>query len=151
MLAPKPLAPLSAGVLVMTLLFSIVPASATPSWAILLHTSSTAEAHAQTAPSPPSGATAACVSSSQREIKVSWTAVTHATNYTVYESTTSASSGYSSAATGVTSATWTSANLAAGNYWFEVATHVGTTWVSANSSATSESTTKTSGTECTQP
>jgi hypothetical protein len=91
------------------------------------------------------------VSSTLQEVKVTWSAVTHATSYTIYDSTTSSSSGYASEATGQTGTSWTSGTLTAANYWFEVAAYVGTKWVSVNSAATGETTIKTSGTKCTQP
>ena len=41
----------------------------------------------------------------------------------------------------MTTATWTSAALAAGHYWYEVVTNIGTNWASAKSAATAERTT----------
>jgi len=101
----------------------------------------TGEGRAQTSPAAPTGVTATCTSPSTTTIKVSWSSVTHATNYSVYKSTTSSSSGYSLAAT-VTSPTtsWTSGSLSSGNYWFEVAVSIGTNWTSGKSSATSQRT-----------
>jgi hypothetical protein len=89
---------------------------------------------------------------STKTIKVSWTAVTHATTYTVYDSTTSATGTYNSIATGVTTTSWTSATLAAStNYWFEVTVSVGSNWTSVKSSATAESTINTFSPFCVQP
>jgi hypothetical protein len=147
-LAPTPLAPLSAAVLVTAFLLTVTPASAS-NWKPPLRTGSTGEAQAQVKPSAPSGVSAACVSSSQQKVSVSWSTVAHATGYAIYESTTSASSGYSSVATGQTGTSWTSGTLSAANYWFEVAANVGTNWASTNSAATGESTISTS--KCTQP
>jgi hypothetical protein len=79
-------------------------------------------------------------------VKVTWTAVSEPSNgtpvisYTVLESTTSALSGYSPVATGVTTTSWTSGNLAAGSYWFEVAAVYGTHWQGTSSAATAQRT-----------
>jgi hypothetical protein len=71
---------------------------------------------------------------------VSWNPVPRATSYTIWESTTSATSGFSVAATGVTGSSWTSAGLATGSYWFEVSAVIGASWTSGNSSATAKRT-----------
>ena len=42
---------------------------------------------AQSAPLAPTGISATCVASNQKSVKVTWGAVTHATTYTVYQST----------------------------------------------------------------
>jgi hypothetical protein len=105
-----------------------------------LATSSSGEAHAQALPAAPT-ATSACASpASGRKVTVTWAAITHATNYGVYQSTTSATGTYTLQAT-VTVATWTSAALAAGHYWYEVVATIGTNWASAKSAATAERTT----------
>jgi hypothetical protein len=58
-----------------------------------------------------------------------------ATNDTVYQFTTSSSSGYAPVMT--TSATsWATSTLSNGNYWYEVAVSLGSNWTSAKSSAT---------------
>jgi hypothetical protein len=119
------------------------------SWQILLKAGSTGESRAQAVPAAPTGITAACTSSGARTVKVTWTAVAKATSYTVYDATTSATGVYSSTATGVTGASWTSATLTAGNYWFEVVAFTGTNWSSVKSTASAESTTSSSG--CAQP
>ena len=80
------------------------------------------------------------------------TAVTHATTYTVYDSTTSATGTYTSVASGVTTTSWTSGTLTAGtNYWFEVTVSVGSNWASAKSTATGESTINSTTPFCVQP
>jgi cellulose 1,4-beta-cellobiosidase len=146
-LAPTPLAPLSAAILVAVLLISGAPASAS-NWALSIKTASTAEAQTQAAPPVPTGVSAACVSPTQQKVTVTWSAVAHAATYTIYKSATLAGS-YSSTATGVTTTTWTSGVLATGNDYFKVAAYVGTKWVGAESAATGESTI--SGSGCTQP
>jgi cellulose 1,4-beta-cellobiosidase len=126
---------------------------AATNWTVPLHTASSGEGHSQTVPSAPTGVTAACnAPTTSKTIKVSWTAVTHATTYTVYDSTTSATGTYSSIATGVTTTSWTSGTLTAGtNYWFEVTASVGSNWTTAKSSATAESTINTLTPFCVQP
>ena len=68
---------------------------------------------------------------------ITWSAVTGATSYNVYESTTSSTTGYTVASSGLTTTSWKSGKLAAGTYWFEVAATAGTggAWVGANSTA----------------
>jgi hypothetical protein len=150
-LAYTPLAPLSAGVLVAALLASALPAAGS-NWAISLAAGAKAEAQAQGAPAAPTGISDVCVSPSGRTVTVSWNAVTDASTYSIFKSTTTSAGTYTSAATGVTTASWTSGTLTAGNYWFKVEAYVGTKWVSAQSAATpSETTIATTGTECQQP
>jgi len=145
-LAPRPLAPLSATVFVMATVLSAVPASAS-SWTVAAKTASTGEARAQAGPT---GVSDTCVSSSEREVTVTWNAVTDASNYSVFKSTTLTGS-YLSAAAKVTGTSWTSGTLAAGTVYFKVEALVGTNWVSAESTATGETTLSTSNPECTQP
>jgi hypothetical protein len=116
-----------------------VPGTAWAStWAVHLQASSQGQSRAQAAPSAPTGVTATCTSSSLTTIKVTWAAVTHATTYTVYKSTTSSSSGYSVTTTGVVGTSWTSGSLANASYWFEMVAVVGTNWTGAQSSATAQ-------------
>ena len=150
-MAHTPLAPLSAGIVVATLLALVAPAAGSSNWTLALNTGSKAEAQAQPGPSPPGGVSDACVSSSGRTVTVSWNAVADASSYTIFKSTTSSSSGFSSTKTGDTATSWTSGTLAADNYWFTVEALVGTKWVSVQSAATGETTIATSGTECQQP
>ena len=86
-------------------------------------------------PPAPTGVTATCTSSLATTVNVTWTAVTSATSYTVDESTTSATTGYAAAATGVSGTSWTSPSLTTGEYWFEVAADKGS--VSSPDSAAS--------------
>jgi hypothetical protein len=146
-----PLAPLSATVLVAVLLATVVPAAGS-NWTPALAAGSKGEAQAQPGPVAPTGVSDVCVSPSQRLVTVSWNAVADASTYTVFKSTTTAGGTYTSTATGVTTNSWTSGTLTAGNYWFKVEAYVGTKWVSAQSAATpSETTIATTGTECQQP
>jgi hypothetical protein len=144
-------APIALGGLL--LVSSTGAAWAATNWTVTLHTASSAEAHSQTVPSAPTGATATCnAPTTAKTIKVSWTAVTHATTYTVYDSTTSATGTYSSIATGVTTTSWTSGSLNTNtNYWFEVTVSIGSNWTSAKSSATAESTINLFSPFCVQP
>jgi hypothetical protein len=140
-------------VLVVALSFALLVGGAGTAWAskwvVALATGSKGEAHAQAAPVAPTGVGAVCTSSSGKTIKVTWSAVTHATSYLIYESTTSASSGFTLVASGVTGTSWTSATLSSANYWFEVAAAIGTNWLGAKSASTGESTISSSG--CVQP
>lgn len=133
----------------------VVMLTATPAWAgnwsVALRTGSSAEAQSNTGPAAPGSPSATCVSSTGKSIKVTWAAVTNASTYTVYDSTTSATGTYSAVATGVTTTTWTSGTLATGNYWFEVTAFQGTNWQSAKSAATAETTISSIGTTCKQP
>lgn len=124
--------------LALVLLFECRSAQAT--WAIGLGGTRTGEARATAAPPAPAGVAAACVSSSGTTVKVTWTAVTLASTYKIWKSTTSATSGFSVTATGVTGTSWTSATLAAGGYWFEVSALVGANWATANSVASAKRT-----------
>ena len=129
-------------------------ASAASNW--LVHSAAVThagESHAQALPSAPAGATASCAApTTAKTIKVSWSAVTHATTYAVYDSTTTANGTYSLIASGVTTTSWTSSALTSTtNYWFEVATNVGSNWTSAKSSATAESTINSANPFCVQP
>ena len=103
-------------------------------------------------PLAPTGAAAACSGLVGGTIKVTWNPVTlTATSYSILESTTSASGGYSVVASSVTGTSWTSPTPSAGNYWFEVAATIGTHWLGPNSSATGESTIAVLSIICSQP
>src|ERR1700758_5382834 len=106
-----------------------VPAQAS-AWIVTLHTGSAAEGHSNLLPSAPGSPGAACTSATAATIKVTWSSVTHASTYSVYQATSAATGPYSLAASGVTTTTWTSGSLATGNYWFEVAALQGTNWQS---------------------
>jgi fibronectin type 3 domain-containing protein len=117
---------------------------AATTWTVALAASSKGEAKSQALPAAPAPTSTCASPASGRKVTVTWTAITHATNYGVYQATTSATGTYTLVAT-VTTATWTSAALAAGNYWYEVVTNIGTTpWASAKSAATAERTTTSS-------
>jgi hypothetical protein len=68
-------------------------------------------------------------------VQLTWVAVTQATSYAIYDSTTGPTSGYSLYASGVSGTTYTTASLPSGNYWFEIAASIGSNWVGPRSSA----------------
>lgn len=94
---------------------------------------------AQAGPSAPANPAAVC-SGLGLSITVSWSAVTHASTYTVSESTTSSTGPYSAVASALTTTSWTGGVLSAGNYWYEVTATVGTAWTNARSAATAQRT-----------
>jgi hypothetical protein len=109
-------------------------------WGVGLTGASSGEAKGRSAPAAPTGAASACTSPLATTVVVSWNPVATATSYTMWKSTTSATSGYTVAATGVSGSPWTSGSLATGTYWFEVSAVAGTSWTSANSGATAQRT-----------
>ena len=108
------------------------PVWASTLWLALVNSGSHSQALSLT-PLPPTPS-ASCVAG-QKKITVSWGAIAHATTYSVYQSTTSASTGYTLANTTAT-LSFTTGNLANHTYWYEVATTMSTHWISVNSSAT---------------
>jgi hypothetical protein len=84
-------------------------------------------------------------------VQLVWTAVTHATNYKVYQSTTSATSGFAMVKAGLTTPTWTTATLSAATYWYKVTVIFGNNWASVQSTVTNQATIHTTGTICTMP
>ena len=126
-------------------------ASGATSWIVVLHASSAGEGHAQALPAAPTSVAASCPApTTSKTIKVTWNAVTHATSYSIYDSTTSATGTYTLVAS-VTTTSWTSGTLATGNYWYEVTASIGTNWASAKSSASGESTVNSITPFCVQP
>jgi len=150
----RPLA-LTLACVALTLLlpWTVTGAWAAGNWVVHAAAVTSGEAHAQALPSAPTGVSAACPApTTSKTIKVSWSAVTHATNYSVYDSTTAATGPYGSIATGVAGTSWTSGSLTTGtNYWFEVSVNFGSNWASARSSATGESTINGANPFCIQP
>jgi hypothetical protein len=138
-------------VLVVAVSASIASAGRVPAWASLwavaVAPASHAQAAAQAPPAAPTGQTAAC--GTGKTIRIGWSAVAHASSYTISDSTTSATGAYATIASGIATTSWTSSTLSAGNYWFKVVAYVGANWQGAASAATAESTITASG--CTQP
>ena len=122
-------------------------------WIVGVATSS-GQSQAQALPAAPSGVSAACnAPTTSKTIKVTWSAVAHATNYGVYQatSTTGTPGAYTLTAT-VATTSWTSGALtAARNYWYKVTTLIGTNWASAQSAASGESTINSATPFCVQP
>jgi hypothetical protein len=106
------------------------------SWVDTLASGSSGQDPGLSLPSAPVSVVAACTSPTGKTIKITWAALALATSYSVYQSKTSASTGYSLATSGVTATSWTTGTLSNGTYWFEVAGYLGTNWVSPNSTAT---------------
>lgn len=101
-------------------------------------------------PQPPSTVTAVCAEALlTRVVDLSWSPVDHATSYVVYQSTTSATSGFAVVATDVTTTTWVTAPLKKGTYWYAVAAATGSpAWLSPMSDPT-EARTITNNPRCT--
>jgi hypothetical protein len=85
----------------------------------------------------PTGVTGTCGNGQNKtSVIVTWAAAAHSTGYTVLQSTTSATTGYATVASGVPGLSWTSPAGSSGTtYWYEVVTVAGT-WSSGASSAT---------------
>ncbi len=149
----RPLSLVVVAVGALCLLSSAPAVEAASNWVVHVATTNSGEAHATVLPAAPTSVTAACAApTTSKTIKVTWSAVTHATTYSVFEATTSATGTYTSVATGVTTTSWTSGTLTAGtNYWFEVTALIGTNWTSVKSAATGESTINSSNPFCVQP
>ncbi len=111
-----------------------VPQPVWAGWAVAAGASG-GQATAGSAPAAPTGVSSACGTTLLGSLSVSWTAVPGATSYTVFESTTSATSGFSLAAAGLTGTTWSSTFLA-GSYWFYVVALIGSNWQSGPSTVT---------------
>jgi hypothetical protein len=94
------------------------PADAAANWSVGLAAGSGGQARSDVL-SAPAGVTATCVTGT-KTVNVSWSAVTHAASYTVQQSTTSATAGFSNAVTGVTATNWTTGTLSNGSYWYSV-------------------------------
>ena len=128
-------------------------ADAASNWAVHPAAGSKGESQATVLPAAPTGTAASCAAATtSKTIKVTWNAVTHATTYSVYDSTTTVGGAYSLIASGVAATSWTSAALTSGtNYWFEVVAVVGNNWASTKSSASAESTINGTNPFCVQP
>ncbi len=128
-------------------------ADAASNWVVHLAAGSKGESQASVLPAAPAGVAATCATpTTAKTIKVMWNAVTHATTYSVYDSTTSAGGTYSLIASGASGTSWTSGALTSGtNYWFEVVAIVGSNWASVKSSASAENTINSTNPFCVQP
>ena len=133
--------------------WSEVTACGASNWAATVATGSKGESEAKSLPATPGSTGATCAApTTAKTIKVTWSAVLLATSYSVYDATTSASGTYTQVASGVIGTSWTSGTLtSATNYWFKVTALIGTKWVSAQSSASPESTINSVSPFCVQP
>jgi len=113
--------------------------AAASGWTVGSAAGSTSLVQADALPGAPGGVTATC-SLLTPDITVTWSAVPHATSYTVYQSTTAAGGPYSVAASGVTGNSWSSSGLALATFWYEVSATVGTNWEGARSAPTAGNT-----------
>lgn len=86
-----------------------IPTAATASSWSVTATGTPGEARASAAPAAPGSPTSTCVSGNSNTVTVAWSAVTHASNYRVYQAT--ASAGPFTLAATVTATTWTSSAL----------------------------------------
>ncbi|MHB1534457.1 MAG: hypothetical protein ACYC1D_07580 [Acidimicrobiales bacterium] len=128
----------TAAALVCSLLLLSFPApSGASTWTVALTAGSAGESQAGSPPGAPTGVAAACGLLSTN-VTVTWSGVAHASTYTVEESTTSSSSGYSAVASGLTGTSWTSGALPGGSYWFEVVADAGANWASTPSAPTAQ-------------
>jgi hypothetical protein len=121
-----------------TAILAVAGAASASTWAMGLQASSHGASHAQAVPSAPTGISAVCAAT-KGEVTISWTSLAHATNYTVYDTTTSAAGTYSSLTSGIATTSSTTAVLISGkNYWFEVGAYFGTNWAGTRSTASTE-------------
>jgi hypothetical protein len=122
-------------------------------WVATVATGSKGESKATSLPATPGSVGATCAApTTAKTIKVTWSAVSLATSYSVYDATTSASGTYTQVASGLTGTSWTSSTLTSGtNYWFKVTALIGTKWASAQSAASPESTINNTSPFCVQP
>lgn len=104
-------------------------------WATTVQASSSGQAQTQSVPGAPSSVALTCLSSSLKQAKLTWNAVSRATSYSIYRSATSSSIGFTLTASGVATTTWTSSSLSSGRYWFRVAAVIGTNWQGSTTTA----------------
>ena len=135
------------------ILLSDPAADAASNWVVHVAAGNKGESQATVLPVAPTGIAATCAApTTSKTIKVTWNAVTHATTYSVYDSTTTAGGTYNLIASGVATTSWTSGALTSGtNYWFEVVAVVGSNWASPKSAASVESTINSVTPFCIQP
>jgi len=111
------------------------PAAASTAWSVPLHAGSHAQAKAENAPAAPTGVTANCQGVLLNgNVVVSWTAVSHAAAYQVYDATSSGGT-YSPIGATTTTTTATVAPGILGQFFFKVQAIGGTHWAGALSAA----------------
>jgi hypothetical protein len=135
------------------ILLSDPVADAASNWMIHVAASSQGRAKLRSSLSRPTSVASTCAApTTSKTIKVTWTAVTRATNYSVYYATTSASGTCTLTASGVATTSWTSGALTTEtNCWYEVTVIIGTHWTSVKSSASGESTINGTNPFCVHP
>ncbi len=124
------------------------PSAAAAAWGVGL-ASGGGEGLSGPAPPAPQNAAASCASRLSNQINLTWSPVPAATTYSVYVSTSSSSSGYTLAASGITTTAWSDTGAATGNDWFEVSAVQGQSWEGPRSAPTGETTIVV--VTCTQP
>lgn len=109
-----------------------------PAWASwpIEFAASHGEAQSGGPPGVPTGVGSSCPPLLSGKVTVTWSAVALATSYTISQSSTSATSGFSTVASGVVGTSWTSGTLTLGSYWYEVTAYIGTNWQGPTSAAT---------------
>ncbi len=113
-------------------------AAAASNWGVTVG-SSGGEAGSGGLPAAPTGVSATCSGPVLSPTAVvTWSAVSQATSYSVYDSTTSATSGFNLVAGAVGTTTWTSPSLTTGSYWYRVAAAIGGNWLGAQSSTSQQ-------------
>ena len=112
-------------------------ASAATNWIVGNGGTNGGAGRAQSLPSAPTGIDAECLSLVGWTINVTWSSVPHASGYTIYRSTSSASSGFSVYATvNGNTTSYSDANFSIlTSYWYRVTVTVGANWVSAQSAS----------------
>jgi hypothetical protein len=127
--------PLLAAALLLVMAANVTGASAS-TWTVNLAAANHGHGQAQALPAAPA-ATATCSGLVLGSIIITWTAVSPPeTTYTIYKSTTSATTGFSTIATGVSGTTFTVSGLAIASYWFTVQGVAGANWMGSMSAAT---------------
>jgi cellulose 1,4-beta-cellobiosidase len=107
-------------------------------WSVSSAANSHGLSEASAAPATSSSVTASC-ESTHGPAALSWSAVSKATTYVVFQSTSSSSGPYTQIASGITSTAYQTGSLSSStNYWYEVEAQIGTYWVSAKSAASTE-------------
>jgi hypothetical protein len=126
-----------AAVAVVSSLLSMSGSPAGAAWPIALAPGSAGQSQAGEL-AVPTGVTATCVSATATTIRVEWTALPGATRYDVLQSTTApGTSGFSTVAAGLNSASWTGGSRASGfTYYYQVVAVTGG-WSSSPSTTTS--------------
>ncbi len=126
-----------AAVLLLAMAANVTGAAAT-TWMVNVSALNNGHGQSQALPAAPA-ATATCSGLVLGSIIITWTAVSPpGTTYTIYKSTTSATTGFSTIATGVSGATFTVSGLAIASYWFKVQGVAGANWVGSMSAATTK-------------